>query len=197
LGVDPLLDRVGLSDAADRRVGGFSHGMRQRLGLATALLGDPQVVVLDEPANGLDPAGIAWLREFLRWLAQEGRTVLVSSHLLAEVSQGADDVIIIDRGRLVRQQPLAELLAGRAARARVVSPDAERLAAELARGDVTVSTTGPGELVVDGASAAEVGVAAARIGAVLHQLVDEHSGLEQTFLDLVGSDRPGADSGPP
>jgi ABC-2 type transport system ATP-binding protein len=194
-GVDALLDRVGLSEAGERRVGGFSHGMRQRLGLATALVGDPQVVVLDEPANGLDPAGIAWLREFLRWMAGEGRTVLVSSHQLAEVAQGADDVVIIDRGRLVRQQSLAELLAGRAARARVVSPDAERLAAELAGGDVTVSTVGPAELLVDGASAAEVGTAAARIGATLHQLVDEHSGLEQAFLDLVGSDQVAPDAG--
>jgi ABC-2 type transport system ATP-binding protein len=187
-GVDGLLDRVGLADAADRRVGGFSHGMRQRLGLATALVGDPQVVLLDEPANGLDPTGIAWLRQFLRWMAAEGRTVLVSSHQLAEVAQGADDVVIIDRGRLIRQQPLAELLAGRGPRARVVSPDADRLAAELSAAGATTSASGPAELLVEGATAAEVGAAAARVGAVLHHLTDDRSGLEQAFLDLVGAD---------
>ncbi|HUW16636.1 MAG TPA: ATP-binding cassette domain-containing protein [Actinomycetes bacterium] len=187
-GVDALLDRVGLTDAADRRVGGFSHGMRQRLGLATALVGDPGVVLLDEPANGLDPAGIAWLRQFLRWMAGDGRTVLVSSHQLAEVAQGADDVVIIDHGRLVRQQPLADLLASSGPRVQVGSPDTDRLAAELVSRGATATVVGPAELRVEGATAAEVGEAAARIGAVLHRLVDDHSGLEQAFLDLVGPD---------
>ena len=107
--IDPVLASVGLESAADRRVGGFSLGMRQRLHVATALLGDPEVLVLDEPTNGLDPAGVRWLRDLLRSLAAEGRAVLVSSHLLAEVAHTVDDVVIIDRGRLVRAAPLAEL----------------------------------------------------------------------------------------
>jgi ABC-2 type transport system ATP-binding protein len=110
--VDEVLGRVGLADAADRRVGGFSLGMRQRLGLATALLGDPSVLVLDEPANGLDPAGIRWLRDLLRGLSREGRTVLVSSHVLAEVAQTVDHVVIVERGRLVTSSPLRDLTRG-------------------------------------------------------------------------------------
>ncbi|HEU4675145.1 MAG TPA: ATP-binding cassette domain-containing protein, partial [Motilibacteraceae bacterium] len=111
---DEVLALVGLTEAASRRVGGYSLGMRQRLALAAALLGDPQVLLLDEPANGLDPAGIAWLRGFLRHLAAEGRTVLVSSHVLSEVAQTVDDVVIIARGRLVRTASLAELVASTA-----------------------------------------------------------------------------------
>jgi ABC-2 type transport system ATP-binding protein len=110
--VDDVLDLVGLADAGNRRVGGFSLGMRQRLGLATALLADPEVLILDEPANGLDPEGVRWLRGLLRGFAEEGGTVLVSSHLLAEVSQTVDSVVIIDHGRLVVQGPVAELTAG-------------------------------------------------------------------------------------
>jgi ABC-2 type transport system ATP-binding protein len=108
--VDEVLDLVGLTDAADRRVGGYSLGMRQRLGLAAALVGDPEVLILDEPANGLDPEGVHWLRGMLRSFAEEGRTVLVSSHLLAEVAQTVDSVVILDRGRLVTQSSLDELL---------------------------------------------------------------------------------------
>ena len=110
--VDQVLEQTGLAGAGSRRVGGFSLGMRQRLGLAAALLGDPEVLVLDEPANGLDPEGVRWLRGLVRGLAAEGRTVLVSSHLLAEVAQTADQVVIIDKGRLVTQAPMAELTAG-------------------------------------------------------------------------------------
>jgi ABC-2 type transport system ATP-binding protein len=106
-----VLDLVGLAEAADRRVGGFSLGMRQRLGLATALLTDPDLLILDEPANGLDPQGVRWLRDLLRGLAAEGTTVLVSSHILAEVAQTVDSVVILDRGRLVTQSPLTDLTA--------------------------------------------------------------------------------------
>ena len=120
--VDAVLDLVELAAAADRRVGGFSLGMRQRLGLAAALLGDPEVLILDEPANGLDPEGIRWLRAFLRGLARQGRTVLVSSHLLAEVAQTADHVVILDHGRLVTQAPLEELMAGARQVVRVRTP---------------------------------------------------------------------------
>src|SRR6185437_4991458 len=110
--IEDVLDLVGLAGAADRRVGGFSLGMRQRLGLATALLTDPELLILDEPANGLDPEGVRWLRDLLRGLAEEGTTVLVSSHILAEVAQTVDSVVILDRGRLVTQAPLADLTAG-------------------------------------------------------------------------------------
>lgn len=183
---DELLTQVGLREAADRRVGGFSHGMRQRLGLATALVGDPRVLLLDEPANGLDPEGIAWLRQYLRWLASEGRTVLVSSHQLAEVAQSADDVVIIDRGRLLRHQPLAELLVSAGPRVRLRSPDADRLATALGAAGWAVTRPEPDVLLVDGADPAAVGATAARAGAELHLLVPEHPDLEQVFLDLVG-----------
>ena len=129
---DEVLGIVGLAEAADRRTGGFSMGMRQRLALATTLLGDPQVLLLDEPANGLDPEGIAWLRQFLRYLAAQGRTVLVSSHVLSEVEQTVDDVVIIARGRLVHASSLAELEAMARPAVRISSPDAAGLAALVA-----------------------------------------------------------------
>ena len=129
---DEVLGIVGLAEAADRRTGGFSMGMRQRLALATTLLGDPQVLLLDEPANGLDPEGIAWLRQFLRYLAAQGRTVLVSSHVLSEVEQTVDDVVIIARGRLVHASSLAQLEAMARPAVRISSPDAAGLAALVA-----------------------------------------------------------------
>ncbi len=125
--VEEVLDLVELSAAAKRRVKGYSLGMRQRLGLATALLGDPEVLVLDEPANGLDPAGVRWLRDLLRSLAAEGRTILVSSHVLAEVAQTVDRVVIIHRGKLIQQASIAEVLAGAQGGTRVRSPEASRL----------------------------------------------------------------------
>ena len=129
---DQVLEQVGLTQAARRRVGGFSLGMRQRLGLATALLGDPQVLILDEPANGLDPEGVHWLRGLLRQLADQGRTVLVSSHVLAEVAQTVDQVVIIARGRLVTQSTLAALTARTDQLVRVRTPQAETLRSLLA-----------------------------------------------------------------
>ena len=126
-----MLAIVELSAAANRRASGYSLGMRQRLGLAAALLGDPEVLVLDEPANGLDPQGIRWLRDFLRSLAAEGRTILISSHVLAEIAQTADDVVIIAHGTLVTQAPMEEVLARSAGGTRVRSPEADRLAALL------------------------------------------------------------------
>ena len=125
--VEELLELVALKDSGNRRAGGYSLGMRQRLGLAAALLGDPRVLVLDEPANGLDPQGIRWLRDFLRTLAAEGRAVLVSSHVLAEVSQTADDVVVIARGRSVAQAPLQEIMARSGSSMRVRGPDVARL----------------------------------------------------------------------
>ncbi|KRF15367.1 ABC transporter ATP-binding protein [Nocardioides sp. Soil797] len=180
-----VLDHVGLGAAADRKVGGFSLGMRQRLGLATTLLGDPGVLVLDEPANGLDPEGIVWLRGFLRHLAHdEGRTVLVSSHVLGEVQATVDNVVVIAGGRLVHESPLEELVAMAASKVKVVTPDADgfvRLAQERGWEFETVS----GGLTVMGASPAEVGAAAHAEHLEIHGLAGEGMGLEEVFLRLT------------
>jgi ABC-2 type transport system ATP-binding protein len=184
--VEEVLALVELSAAAKRRVKGYSLGMRQRLGLATALLGDPEVLVLDEPANGLDPAGIRWLRDFLRALAAEGRTVLVSSHVLAEVAQTADRVVIIHRGRLVRQAPIREVLDGAKGLTRVRTPDAARLRELLAREGATV-TDSDGALTAD-LPPERIGELAAASGVVLHELVVEQATLEEVFLELTGGE---------
>jgi ABC-2 type transport system ATP-binding protein len=183
--VDEVLGQVGLADAAGRRVGGFSLGMRQRLGLAAALLGDPEVLLLDEPANGLDPEGIHWLRGLIRRQAGEGRTVLVSSHLLAEVAQTVDQVVIIARGRLVAQSTLADLTAGAATAVRVRTPQAEALRERLAAGGAAVRLDGPDGLVVTGVTTEQVGQAAAAAGIVLHEMRFERSNLEEVFLELT------------
>ncbi len=185
--VDEVLELVGLAEAADRRAGQFSLGMRQRLALAAALLGDPRVLVLDEPANGLDPEGIAWLRQFLRHLAGQGRTVLVSSHVLSEVQQTVDDVVIITRGRLVRQASLAELddPAARGTVVRTPSPDSLH-AALAAAGLAGAAPTGDGGWVVAAATPQSVGAAAFAGGVELHQLTAQESDLERTFLELTG-----------
>ena len=185
---DEVLEQVELSDSAARTVGGFSLGMRQRLGLAAALLGDPPVLVLDEPANGLDPQGIRWLRGFLRQLAGEGRTVLVSSHVLPEVEQTADDVLVLAGGRLVRQGTLADLGAGAPTTTVVRSPDAARLAELLAAAGLPGTWGGPEELRVD-APPERVGEVAAQHGVVLHRLGGAQSGLEDVFLQLTREGR--------
>ena len=185
--VEEVLTLVELSAAAKRRVKGYSLGMRQRLGLATALLGDPEVLVLDEPANGLDPAGIRWLRDFLRSLAAEGRTILVSSHVLAEVAQTVDRVVIIHRGKLVQQAPIAEVLAGASGATRVRSPDAARLRSLLAEQGATVSELDATTLAVD-AQPERVGELAAANGIVLHELSVERATLEEVFLELTGGE---------
>ena len=179
---DALLAQVGLTDSADRRVGGFSLGMRQRLALAQALLGEPAVLLLDEPANGLDPAGIAWLRGFLRALAAEGRTVLISSHVLSEVEQTVDDVVVISRGRLVRQGALAALDTG-PSHVLVRTPTPEAFLAAL--DGVSVETLPTGLLRVPGHSAEEVGHVAFAAGVELHELTPEPSDLEKVFLDMT------------
>jgi ABC-2 type transport system ATP-binding protein len=182
--VEELLELVGLSGAARRRVGGYSLGMRQRLGLAAALMGDPEILVLDEPANGLDPEGIRWLRTFLRGLAAEGRTVLVSSHVLAELAQTADDVAIIAKGRLVAHAPVDELTARAGAATRVRSPEAARLRGLLdAEG---IEATEAGEALAVKASPERVGELAAANGIVLHELTTESSSLEEVVLELTG-----------
>ena len=185
---DEVLEQVGLTDAASRKVGGYSLGMRQRLGLAAALLGDPPVLVLDEPANGLDPQGIRWLRTFLRQLAGEGRTVLVSSHVLPEVEQTADDVIVVAAGRLVQQGTLAELRGGAATSTTVRSPDAARLVELLTAAGLPGTWVTSDELRVD-APPERVGQLAAQHGVVLHRLTGGEGGLEDVFLRLTGEGR--------
>ncbi len=180
---DELLALVGLTEVADRRVSGFSLGMRQRLALAQALLGDPPVLLLDEPANGLDPAGIAWLRGFLRALAAEGRTVLVSSHVLGEVQQTVDDVVVIARGRLVRQGRLADLRDGSGA-VLVRTPQPDRLRAALT--PASVETSSDGRLRVSGLSAEQVGHLAFEHGVELHELAAQEEDLERLFLQMTG-----------
>jgi ABC-2 type transport system ATP-binding protein len=181
---DEVLEQVGLTEAAGRKVGGFSLGMRQRLGLAAALLGDPPVLVLDEPANGLDPAGTRWLRTLLRGLAAEGRTVLVSSHVLPEVEQTADDVLVLAGGRLVTSGPLAELRASGGGGTRVRTPDAERLAHLLDAAGIAGRFTGTDELEV-AAAPEQVGAVAAEHGVVLHRLGETAGGLEDVFLAIT------------
>lgn len=180
-----VLAHVGLAEAADRRVSGFSLGMRQRLGLATTLLGDPGVLVLDEPANGLDPEGIVWLRGFLRHLAHdEGRTILVSSHVLGEVQATVDNVVVIAGGRLVHESPLSDLVAMAANKVKVVTPDTDGFA-RLAGARGWEFETVSGGLMVTGASAAEVGAAAHAEHLEIHGLAGEGMGLEEVFLRLT------------
>ncbi|MGH9269973.1 MAG: ABC transporter ATP-binding protein [Ilumatobacteraceae bacterium] len=179
-----VLEQVGLAGVARRRVGGYSTGMRQRLGLATALLGDPPALVLDEPANGLDPEGIVWMRHLLRWFAEQGRTVLISSHVLGEVQSTVDDVVIIANGRLVHASPLAELdeLAG--ADVYAESPDRAALCAVGTGRGWPVVDEGQGVQIV-GPTAAEVGAAAHAEGVELHQLTTRRTDLETVFLRLT------------
>jgi len=186
--VDELLELVALTDAADRRAGGYSLGMRQRLGLAAALLGDPEVLVLDEPANGLDPQGIRWLRDFLRTLAGEGRAVLVSSHVLAEVAQTADEVVVIAHGKSVAQAPLAELTARSGGGMRVAGPDAGRLAEALRADGAEVHTDGERAIVVRGRSGEEIGRLIAQGGIVISELAPVGSSLEEIFFELTGAE---------
>jgi ABC-2 type transport system ATP-binding protein len=184
--VDEVLALVELTAGGKRRVKGYSLGMRQRLGLAAAMLGDPQVLVLDEPANGLDPAGIRWLRDLLRALAAEGRTILVSSHVLAEVGQTVDRVVIIHRGRLIQQASIAEVLAGAQGATRVRTPDAVRLRELLAAEGAEVNEA-DGVLLVD-LPPERAGEIAAQHGVVLHELTVERATLEEVFLELTGGE---------
>jgi ABC-2 type transport system ATP-binding protein len=182
--VDELLELVGLGNVGGRRVGGYSLGMRQRLSVAGALLGDPQLLILDEPANGLDPEGIRWLRDFLRGFVAEGRTVFISSHVLAEVQQLVDEVVIIHHGRLVAQQTVGELTAaGAAGGTRVRSPRADALREALSREGL--EATREGDVLRTAASAERVGEVAAANGIVLHELTTEAATLEEAFLELT------------
>jgi ABC-2 type transport system ATP-binding protein len=186
--VDEVLAEVELSSAARRRVGGYSLGMRQRLSVAGALLGQPRLLVLDEPANGLDPEGIRWLRDFLRSFAADGGTVFISSHVLAEVAQLADEVVIIHRGRLIAQEPLEALRARSAAGSVVRSPDAGRLRERLAAAGLDAAAGMDGRLRV-AAPPERVGEVAAAAGVVLHELRAEEASLEEVFLELTAEER--------
>lgn len=185
---DEVLEVVGLAKAGKQKVRGYSTGMRQRLGLAAALLGDPRVLILDEPANGLDPEGIAWLRRFLRQMAGDGRTVLVSSHVLSEVEQTVDNVVIINRGTLVRQGSIAELAEHEGLTVLVRGPDLDRLATVLparAATDRQDST-----LRVTGMTTEEIGHLAFTERIELHELTTERSDLEKIFFALTGEAGP-------
>lgn len=182
--VGEVLELVDLAGAARRRAGGYSMGMRQRLGLAAALLGDPEVLVLDEPANGLDPQGIRWLRDLLRSLVEAGRTVLISSHVLAEVAQLADDVVIVHRGRFVAEGPVNEIAARAAATTFARSPEAARLSQLAAAEGFAVTSSGDDGLRAD-APAERIGELAAASGIVLHELVSDEGTLEEAFLELT------------
>jgi len=188
---DAVLDLVGLRDAARRKVRGYSLGMRQRLALAAALLGDPRVLVLDEPANGLDPEGIRWLRGLLRQLASEGRTVLVSSHQLNEVQEIADRVVILNRGRLVQAGSIDELAAGSDS-VLVRSPQIDALRAALSAPPAVVEQVEPDALRVRGLSPAQVGHAAFVAGLELHELSGQRFDLEELFFALTQSDTTGS-----
>jgi ABC-2 type transport system ATP-binding protein len=181
---EEVLDLVGLLPAAHRRVGGFSLGMRQRLALAAALVGDPEILVLDEPFNGLDPAGITTMRAFLRDFADRGGTVFLSSHLLAEVAHSADDAIVIHRGRLVTSGPVGELSTADGGIV-VTTDDVDLLAVMLARRGATVARTGPDTLSVTGVDRLVVGRAALEVGAVVTDLRAVADDLESVYTDLI------------
>jgi ABC-2 type transport system ATP-binding protein len=184
--VDDVIGLVGLDQVADQPAGGFSLGMGQRLGIASALLGDPETVMLDEPMNGLDPEGILWIRGLLEGLAREGRTVFVSSHLMSEMALLADHFVIIGRGRLIADMSIDELKA-RAGEpsVRVRTPDVTRLREVLAADGVNVSADDRDVVAVTGATAAQIGARAAAAGLVLYELTPENATLEQIFMNLT------------
>jgi ABC-2 type transport system ATP-binding protein len=189
--VDEVLRLVELDGAGRRRVKGYSLGMRQRLSLAGALLGDPRALVLDEPANGLDPQGIRWLRDFLRARASEGRTVLISSHVLAEVAQTVDEVVVISRGRLVAHGAIDELTRDAAAPVRVRTPQPDRLREALAAKDIVAELDGDGWLSVHGSPLEAVGDTAAERGIAVHELLRDRQSLEDVFFQLTGDTEAG------
>ncbi len=186
--VDEVLGLVGLTDVADRRTGGYSLGMSQRLGIAAALLGDPEVLLFDEPVNGLDPEGIVWIRTFMQSLAAQGRTVFVSSHLLSEMAITATELVVIGRGRLITQCSTADFVENATeATVRVRSPQADRLGTVLTSHGRTVTEV-DGGLVVVGATSQEIGELAAMLGIALHELSPQRGSLEQAFMQMTGED---------
>ncbi|MFS0853950.1 ABC transporter ATP-binding protein [Microbacterium sp. 179-I 3D4 NHS] len=182
--VDEVIALTGLESVARKRVGGFSLGMGQRLGIASALLGDPQTLILDEPVNGLDPEGVTWVRQLVRGLAAEGRTVLLSSHLMSEMSQTADHIIVLGRGHVLADAPVAEIIAGAGGQTvRVRTPRPDLLASALPG---IVGTQLPdGAISLQGVTAEQVGDAAAEAGVALHELTPVSSSLEEAYLALT------------
>ncbi|NUW38709.1 ABC transporter ATP-binding protein [Nonomuraea rhodomycinica] len=184
--VAEVLERVGMAEGARRRAGALSLGMSQRLGIAAALLGDPAVLMFDEPVNGLDPEGVRWVRHLMRSLADEGRTVFVSSHLMSEMQLTADHLVVIGRGRLIMDAPLAEVIAGSALTAVAVrTPHADDLSARLSAAGVTVERLGENELVATGATIERVGDLAYEAGIRLHELRTREASLEQAYQELT------------
>jgi len=184
--VGAVLDQVGLHSAARRRVGGFSLGMKQRLGIAAALLGDPGVLMFDEPVNGLDPEGVLWIRSLFRSLAAEGRTVFLSSHLMSEMALTADRLIVIGQGRLIAESTMDDFLGGAAvATVRVRTPDADSLAEVLRAQGSTVTREGDSTLTVNGSSSDEIGAIARTNGATLLELSEHRSSLEERYMQLT------------
>jgi ABC-2 type transport system ATP-binding protein len=184
--VDELIEVVGLADVARKPAGAFSLGMGQRLGIATALLADPSVVMLDEPVNGLDPDGILWIRNLLKELASEGRTVFVSSHLMSEMALTADHLIVIGRGRVISDSSMTEFISlASTRRVLVASPQASELREILAGPGVTVVSSEPGHLEIEGLTSSEIGDLAAAHSLTLHQLYQQEASLEEAFMELT------------
>jgi len=187
--VREVIELAGLEPVAHKRVGGFSLGMGQRLGIAAALLGDPATVILDEPVNGLDPEGVRWVRHLVRGLAAEGRTVLLSSHLMSEMAQTADHLIVIGRGRIIADAPVEEVIArATGASVRVRTPDLARLGQTIASAGVTHTTLDAGAAVVTGLTPAQDGDAAASAGVALHELVALSGSLDDAYLSLTADE---------
>ncbi|WP_127129769.1 ABC transporter ATP-binding protein [Georgenia sp. SYP-B2076] len=184
--VDEVIEMTGLAGVAKKRVGGFSLGMGQRLGIASAMLGDPRTLILDEPVNGLDPEGVKWVRNLVRYLAGEGRTVFLSSHLMSEMAQTADQLLVIGKGKIITAGPVQEVIdAATATAVRVRSPRATDLASLLSTRGATVTSTEPGALDLRGVTAEEIGEAAAAAGIVLHELSPQRASLEDAYMSLT------------
>jgi ABC-2 type transport system ATP-binding protein len=184
--VNELIDMVGLREVAGKRAGGFSLGMGQRLGIASALLGDPRTVMLDEPVNGLDPEGIQWVRKLLQKLAGEGRTVFVSSHLMSEMAMTAEHLIVIGRGRLIADTTVDEFVSGASKLSvRVRSPDVQRLVELIAGPEVSIDTVEPSVVEIHGLGSEKVGTVAAEHGIVLYELSPQRASLEEAFMELT------------
>lgn len=184
--VDEVIEMTGLQAVAKKRVGGFSLGMGQRLGIASALLGDPRTLILDEPVNGLDPEGVKWVRTMARYLAGEGRTVFISSHLMSEMAQTADQLLVIGRGRIIAAGPVQDVIdATQGTTVKVRSPRATELAELLTRSGVTIRSAEPGSLEVLGHTSEQIGETAAAAGIVLHELTPVRASLEDAYLSLT------------
>jgi ABC-2 type transport system ATP-binding protein len=187
--VDEVIAQVGLTGVADRRAGKFSLGMSQRLGIAATLLGDPAVVLFDEPVNGLDPEGIRWVRHFLRGLAAEGRTVFVSSHLISEMSQTADRLVVIGRGRLIAETSVADFISrSGGAAVRLVTPDTAVFTDTLTAAGAKVGAGEAGVLTIEGLTASQIGDLAVRDGLRVHELIPITASLEDAFMELTQDD---------